>query len=76
MRQNKDDDTRIGRRQFFRTLGGGTAAGGGWVTLVQGGTVGNRRLDRCERAETHVLRITMETVADAPRIRRVRALAG
>ncbi|KMO42531.1 formate dehydrogenase [Methylobacterium variabile] len=34
MRQNKDDDTRIGRRQFFRTLGGGTAAAAAAVAAV------------------------------------------
>jgi alpha-L-fucosidase len=69
-----EEDLREGQRVSGYRIE--AAAGGGWVTLVQGGTVGNRRLDRCERAETHVLRITMETVADAPRIRRVRVLAG
>ena len=38
MRQNKDDDTRIGRRQFFRTLGGGTAAAAAAVAALPLGT--------------------------------------
>ena len=69
-----EEDLRDGQRvSGYRVE---AAAGSGWVPLAQGGTIGHRRLDRCERAETQVLRITMETIADAPRIRRVRALAG